>query len=151
MHIHSQHSAKEGRQDRMEQKLRYHYQYHHNHPSHHYPPTLTDEEVGGGKGGRTSENSVTLTRMLPVSHRFVHMKNLVTMYGNFCKQMLVFCVQPGSSSSSRTDRCAHFQQNAGLRLFARQQQQQQDRPLCPFPAKCWPTTVCTHLNCARHR
>ena len=27
-------------------------------------PTLTDEEVGGRKGGRTSENSVTLTLML---------------------------------------------------------------------------------------
>ena len=26
----------------MEEKLRYHYQYHHN-----YPPTLTDEEMGG--------------------------------------------------------------------------------------------------------
>ena len=32
---------------------------------HHYPPTLTDEKVGGGnKGGRTSENSVTLTFIL---------------------------------------------------------------------------------------
>ena len=32
---------------------------------HHYSPTLTDEKVGGGKkGGRTSENSVTLTPVL---------------------------------------------------------------------------------------
>ena len=58
MRIHSQHSKKGGRQDRMEEKLRYHYQY-------HYHPTLTDEEVGKGKkGGRTSENSVTLSLML---------------------------------------------------------------------------------------
>ena len=38
--IHSQHSEKEGRQDRTESKLRYHYQYHHNHPPPLLPPQL---------------------------------------------------------------------------------------------------------------
>ena len=28
-----------------------------------------------------------------------------------------------------------------------QQQQSQDRPLGPFPAERWPTTVCAYLNC----
>ena len=59
--IHSQHAEKEGWQERMELKLRYHNQYHHNHP----PPPLLPNSYrwkggGGKKGERTSENSVTL-------------------------------------------------------------------------------------------
>ena len=39
-----------GKIERMEENLRYHYQYHHNYlPPPLAPPTLTDEEVRGGK------------------------------------------------------------------------------------------------------
>ena len=45
--IHSQHSEKGGRHDRMEVKERYHYQYHHNYlppPLPSSPPTLTEQK-----------------------------------------------------------------------------------------------------------
>ena len=66
MHIHSQHSEKGGRQDRMEKKLRYHYQYHHNYLPPPLLPQLLQMKRWGGekKGGRTSENSVTLSLKL---------------------------------------------------------------------------------------
>ena len=70
------------RQDRMEGKLRYHYQYHHNYllpqlpTTTTTPPTLTDQEVGVVKyGGKTSENAVTFSFKLiqiPTSNLRMH-------------------------------------------------------------------------------
>ena len=98
--IHSQHSEKEGRQERMEQKLRYYYQYHHNHPPRPLPPqTLTDEKVGGeNKGGRTSENSVTLTLTHTHSNKIASL-SIGPLHQHYCKQFIIDHTKSGSRFS----------------------------------------------------
>ena len=65
--IHSQHSKKEGRQGRIELKLRYYYQYHLNHPPPLLPPQLLQmkrwgEERREEKPQKTQSHSHTLKK-----------------------------------------------------------------------------------------
>ena len=53
-----------GRQDRIDEKHRYHYQHHHNYLPPPLPPTLTEQEIGGGKKRKNLRNSVTLSFIL---------------------------------------------------------------------------------------
>ena len=68
MPIHSQHSEKEGSQDRMKEKLRYHYQYHHNYlpPPQPPPPQLLQFKRLGEE--RREEERQKLSHTLPHAH-----------------------------------------------------------------------------------
>ena len=63
-----QHSEKVGRQDRMEEKLRYHYQYHHNYLSPPLPPPPPPNSYRSRGGGR----KVGRKNPRKLSHTLIH-------------------------------------------------------------------------------
>ena len=80
---------------------------------------------------RSSWNSRTSSGWLERWESFASSENSDTLFTIIFSRSLMYMRKRSSSSSGSSS--------------------VKDRPLGPFPAKHWPTTVCTHLNCAGYR